>query len=32
MDIHNWWQGVDSTPEGNPIEDLTTMLGLTHTN
>ena len=32
MDIHNWWQGGDSTPEGNTIEDLTTMLGLTHTN
>ena len=24
-----WWQGGDSTPEGNSIEDLTTMLGLT---
>ena len=27
-----WWQWGDSTPEGNSIEDLTTMLGLTHTN
>ena len=24
-----WWQGGDSTPEGNSIEDQTTMLGLT---
>ena len=24
-----WWQGGDSTPEGNSIEDLTTMPGLT---
>ena len=26
MDINNWWQGGDSTPEGNPIQDLTTIL------
>ena len=24
-----WWQGGDSTPEGNSIEVLTTMIGLT---
>ena len=24
-----WWRGGDSTPEGNSIEDMTTMLGST---